>query len=154
MRFRQGCRLFWLAIVVFALDQATKAWSLRLSGPQEAVPGLLNFRPVRNYGAAFGMFSGRLVLLSVLVLLLCAAIVFALLRFARMPGMARAGLWMVLAGGLSNLYDRLRYGYVIDFLELDVFRFPVFNVADVCIVAGCALALIAIVRADGGKKHG
>ena len=59
---------------------------------------------------------------------------------------------MVLAGGLSNLYDRLRYGYVIDFLELDVFRFPVFNVADVCIVAGCALALIAIVRADGGKK--
>ena len=47
-----------------------------------------------------------------------------------------------------------RYGYVIDFLELDFVRFPVFNVADVCIVIGCALTFIAVLRAEGGRKHG
>ena len=117
------------------------------------VPGLLNFQPVRNYRAAFGMLAGRNALLIALVLLLCAAIAFALFRYPRMPGLARAGLWLVFAGGLSNLYDRLRYGYVIDFLEFDFIRFPVFNVADICVVAGCALAFIALLRADGGKKH-
>ena len=143
MRFKQGCKMLWLALLAFALDRVTKLWSLRLEGASEAVPGLLNFQPVRNYGA----------LLIALVLLLCAAIAFALFRYPRMPGLARAGLWLVFAGGLSNLYDRLRYGYVIDFLEFDFIRFPVFNVADICVVAGCALAFIALLRADGGKKH-
>ncbi len=153
MRFKQGCKMLWLALLAFALDRVTKLWSLRLEGASEAVPGLLNFQPVRNYGAAFGMLAGRNALLIALVLLLCAAIAFALFRYPRMPGLARAGLWLVFAGGLSNLYDRLRYGYVIDFLEFDFIRFPVFNVADICVVAGCALAFIALLRADGGKKH-
>lgn len=154
MLSKQGCRLFWLAIVAFALDRATKAWSLTLTGGVEAVPGLLNFRPVRNYGAAFGVFAGRQALLSALVLLLCAIVLFLLLRFPRMANAARVGLWLIFAGGLSNLYDRLRYGYVIDFLEFGFARFPVFNVADVCIVLGCALTFIAVLRAEGGKKHG
>lgn len=154
MRLKQGCRLFWVALVAFVLDRATKVWSLTLEGGAEALPGLLNFQPVRNYGAAFGVFAGRQALLSALVLLLCAAVLFLLLRFARMATSARAGLWLIFAGGLSNLYDRLRYGYVIDFLELGFIRFPVFNVADVCIVIGCALTFIAVLRAEGGRKHG
>ena len=154
MRLKQGCRLFWLALIAFALDRATKVWSLTLEGGVEAVPGLLNFRPVRNYGAAFGVFAGKQALLSALVLLLCAAVLFILLRFPRMANAGRAGLWLILAGGLSNLYDRLRYGYVIDFLEFGFVRFPVFNVADVCVVVGCALTFIALLRAEGGKPHG
>ena len=154
MRLRQGCRLFWVAPIAFALDRVTKAWSLTLPGGVEAVPGVLNFQPVRNYGAAFGMLTGRQALLGVLVLLLCAAILVLLLRFPRMAGTARVGLWLVFAGGLSNLYDRLRYGYVIDFLEFGFIRFPVFNVADICVVAGCMLAFIALMRAEGGEKHG
>ena len=154
MRLRQGCRLFWLALIAFALDRATKVWSLTLEGGVEAVPGLLNFRPVRNYGAAFGVFAGKQALLSALVLLLCAAVLFILLRFPRMANAGRAGLWLILAGGLSNLYDRLRYGYVIDFLEFGFVRFPVFNVADVSVVVGCALTFIAVLRAEGGRPHG
>ena len=123
MRLKQGCRLFWVALVAFVLDRATKVWSLTLEGGVEALPGLLNFRPVRNYGAAFGVFAGRQALLSALVLVLCAAVLFLLLRFPRMANSARAGLWLIFAGGLSNLYDRLRYGYVIDFLELGFIRF-------------------------------
>ena len=53
MRLKQGCRLFWLALIAFALDRATTVWSLTLEGGVEAVPGLLNFRPVRNYGDVY-----------------------------------------------------------------------------------------------------
>ena len=98
MRLKQGCRLFWVALVAFVLDRATKVWSLTLEGGAEALPGLLNFQPVRNYGAAFGVFAGRQGLLSALVLLLCAAVLFLLLRFARMPVSARVGLWLIFAG--------------------------------------------------------
>ena len=157
MRLKQGCRLFWVALVAFVLDRATKVWSLTLEGGAEALPGLLNFQPVRNYGAAFGVFAGRQALLSALVLLLCAAVLFLLLRFARMPVSARVGLWLIFAGGLSNLYDRLRYGYVIDFLELGFIRFPVFNVADIGVTCGFVLALVGAYRylewRDGELEH-
>jgi len=88
------------------------------------------------------------------VLILNAAVAFCLFRYPNMPKAARAGLWLVLAGGLSNLYDRLRYGFVIDFLEFDFVRFPVFNMADVSILAGCALCVLAVTRADRRRAHG
>ena len=65
-----------------------------------------------------------------------------------MPVSARVGLWLIFAGGLSNLYDRLRYGYVIDFLELGFIRTGVQR-GDVCIVAGCVLTFIAVLRMEG-----
>ena len=102
MRLKQGCRLFWVALVAFVLDRATKVWSLTLEGGAEALPGLLNFQPVRNYGAAFGVFAGRQALLSALVLVLCAAVLFLLLRFPRMANSARAGLWLIFAGGFPT----------------------------------------------------
>ncbi len=154
MRFRQRCSLFPLAILVVALDRATKLWSLTLSRPAVAIPGVLNFRSVRNDGAAFGLLAGRASLISIEVLLFCAGVLFALLRYPEMPKYARAGLWLVLAGGLSNLYDRLRYGHVIDFLEFDFVRFPVFNVADVAIVLGCGLCFWAVLRSERRSGDG
>ena len=94
---------------------------------------------------------GKQALLSALVLLLCAAVLFMLLRFPRMRTAGRAGLWLMLAGGLSNLYDRLRYGYVIDFLEFGFVRFPVFNVADVCVVVGLRFGVHRRI-ARGGRE--
>lgn len=146
--------MLWVAIPAVALDRLTKRWSLSLEGVREAVPGILNFNPVANAGAAFGALSGKTGLLVALTLVLCAAVVFCLFRFAHMPRLARAGLWLVVAGGLSNLFDRLLYGHVIDFLEFDFVRFAVFNVADVCIVLGCAMAFVALLRAEGRGGHG
>ena len=154
MRFRQRCSMIWLAPIVVLIDRVTKIWSTGLTGAVRAVPGILNFRGVENYGASFGLFSGRTGLIAAVVLILNSAVAFCLFRYPNMPRAARAGLWLVLAGGLSNLYDRLRYGCVIDFLEFDFVRFPVFNVADVSILTGCALCVLALLRADRRRANG
>ena len=72
------------------------------------------------------------------------------------PGLFRAGLWLIAGGGLGNLYDRLAYGRVIDFLEPAFVRFAVFNVADVCVCVGAALAMLSVVLGElrGRKSHG
>jgi len=154
MRFRQRCSMIWLMPIVILIDRLTKVWSTGLADTVRAVPGILNFRGVENYGSSFGLFYGRTGLIAAVVLILNAAVAFCLFRYPNMPKAARAGLWLVLAGGLSNLYDRLRYGFVIDFLEFDFVRFPVFNMADVSILAGCALCVLAVTRADRRRAHG
>ena len=154
MQFRQRCSMFWILPLAVAIDRATKLWSLTLAQPRIAVPGILSFQSVRNYGAAFGLFSGRMALIVGMVLLLCAAVVVALFKYPDMPKVARAGLWLVLAGGLSNLYDRIAYGHVIDFLAFDFVRFPVFNVADISIVLGCALCFFSVMRWERGRADG
>lgn len=155
MRFRNGCRGWWIAAAVIVADRVTKALSFSLPerGARQLVPGVLQLRRVENYGAAFGLFSGRMIFLAALILVISALLIFFLFRFPDWSKTARAGLWLVLAGGLSNLYDRFAYGFVADFLEFSFIKFPVFNLADVAIVAGCGLMLLAVTVLDGRRSR-
>ena len=64
------------------------------------------------------------------------------------PRLLRAGLWLIVGGGLGNLYDRLTRGGVADFIELAFVRFAVFNVADICICVGAALAALGVLMTE------
>ena len=144
MRFSRGFRGFWVLPVAVAADRLSKAWASRTlagRGSVPALPGLLNAHYARNTGAAFSAMSGRTGLLTLLTALLLAGVC-AWLLLKRPTGLLRTGLWLVLAGGLSNLYDRAVYGYVVDFIEFAFVRFAIFNVADVCICLGAALAVL------------
>ena len=115
------------------------------------MPGIVNLRPVENRGMAFSMLSGQTIALSVLTALLVAGIVGWLVARPDAPRLVRAGLWLIVGGGLGNLYDRLATGSVIDFLDLAFVRFAVFNVADVCICAG---AVLVVAGAWASEKKG
>ena len=140
----------WVAPAVFLGDQATKALALRL--PPEGlvlIPGVLALRLRRNTGMAFSLLSGYPGLLGALSLILMAG-AFLLLRKKRMPALARTGLMMMLGGAAGNAADRLIRGYVIDMVEPLFVNFAVFNLADACLVVGCGLVMIAILR--GGRE--
>ena len=160
--------LVWSALLV-ALDQATKLWAQARFGPTgDELPVGLGFSLTytRNTGAAFGMLRdlaipvGPIVLDGTLALgLLSAAvavglIVFLLRRGAALDALSYAALTLVLAGAVGNMIDRLRLGYVIDFIHFQVgwFDFPVFNVADSCVVLGAGVLLIASFR-DGRRNR-
>jgi signal peptidase II len=144
-----------VAVVVLLLDIATKALAVdRLSnrGPVEVIDGFLQLRLVRNPGAAFGFASGLTVVLS----LVAAVVVVVILRAATS---LRSGWWalalgLVLGGAVGNLCDRVFRdpgvfrGHVIDFIELP--HYPLFNLADSCIVTGGALMVLLSVR---GVRH-
>ena len=142
MRLRQGCSGAWIAVLAALADRLTKALATGAAGRGALVPGIINLRPVENRGAAFSMFSGQALALTLVTAALVAALVGWLVARPGAPRLVRTGLWLIVGGGLGNLYDRLTAGGVTDFLELAFVRFAVFNVADVCICAGAALVVI------------
>lgn len=131
----------WLLIPsVFFADRAFKIWVVGHLKEAESVPvwqGVFHLTRVENTGAAFGVWRGSAFFLTIITLASVLAIFIYLLRIqvmARTPKTNFHGWALVAGGALGNLYDRLRFGHVIDFLD---FRFwPVFNVADACICLG------------------
>jgi signal peptidase II len=129
---------------VLAVDQATKAIvrsSLAL-GQQAQVAGLFSVEHLRNPGIAGGGLAGRAVPLALLATLAVSAILAFLARNGVTRPLILVGFGLLIGGGFGNLVDRLRFGYVTDFI-LDGDR--AYNVADIAIFAGTTIILAGLV---------
>ena len=130
---------------IVAADQFTKSLVLQnipLHGHVDFIPGLLNLTYVRNTGAAFSSFEGAQWLFAVVFVLFTAAIVWEF-SGKRWPftTFERWLITAIYAGGIGNMIDRFRFGYVVDMIQTDFMDFPVFNVADSFITCGCILLI-------------
>ena len=149
-----------LALGLLALDQWSKAWitaNLPLGETMDFLPGVLGLRAVHNYGAAWSSFSGqRWLLVAVTGCIVLAVAVALARRLIRHPLGVAAGM-LIIAGGLGNLIDRVRLGYVVDMFNLLFINYPVFNVADILVVCGAVLGCIYYLwfyeRYDKAVKH-
>ncbi len=143
---------------VFVADRLLKLWVVnRFSEGQSfpVWPGVFHLTRVDNTGAAFGIFRGSampLTLLSVIsVLFLSWYLIRRLSSEETRAGVFPAAAWaLVIGGALGNLYDRARFGYVIDLFDLRVW--PVFNLADACICCGTFWVAWRFFRA-GAKRR-
>lgn len=131
---------------IVAADQITKLLvveNIPLFGNVPLIPGVVRLTYVQNTGAAFSLFQGMQWLFAILFVLLTAAIVWE--YFKKPLPFTTLERWCIAAvygGGLGNMIDRLRLGYVVDMIETEFITFPVFNVADSFITCGCILLLI------------
>ena len=131
---------------IVALDQWTKllvVTQIPLYARVDALPGVFHLTYVQNTGAAFSMFEGMQWLFAVVFVLFTLLILWDYLT-KKMP-FTTFERWMIAAvygGGLGNMIDRIRLGYVVDMIRVEFIEFPVFNVADCFITCG-AIALIA-----------
>ncbi len=138
-------RTIWVFILAFIVDRASKIWALewlaKQPGGQFALwPNVLHLRYVENRGISFSLLAGNPWLLAALSLAAMILVVLALRAALNKGEGENMLLWLLLAGGVGNMVDRLLYGYVIDFFEIRLFRFAIFNVADVCLtIAGVIL---------------
>lgn len=155
---RGGAVCVVLAVLAFAADRATKVLAVRhLRGAQPValIEGVLRLMYVENSGAAFGLLSGRPALLAAVTGIVLLAMLIGLLGWGhRLPRMPRAAAWVLLGGALGNLYDRVRFGYVVDFLDIRMFRFPVFNIADACVCVAFALLAGWVLFGKEAKRDG
>lgn len=134
-----------LALALLALDQWFKHWitvNLPLGETQAFLPGIVQLRTVHNYGAAWSSFSGQRWLLVGVTSLIMLAVLFVLARRIVRHPVGIAACFLILSGGLGNIVDRLRLGYVVDMFDFQFMNYPVFNVADICVVCGCVLGMI------------
>lgn len=149
--------LLLLAVLVFGLDQVTKAWiAARLPygtypgpGTIPVIPGFFYLAHVGNTGAAWSLLTGKSALLAILALGTLGAIFLWRRALGLRTPMVQLSFGLLCGGILGNLVDRLRHGHVIDFIDLHFgsYIYPTFNVADAGICVGVVLYLWHSLRA-------
>jgi signal peptidase II len=146
-----GAAVFGLAVI---LDQISKWIVLETIGPNGSrdavtiIPGVLQFKFVRNTGSAFGLFQGNSDILKVLAIVAVVGLFAYYVRTARHDWIVSLALGLQLGGALGNIIDRFRHGYVVDFIDFP--RFPTFNIADSAITVGVILLMYAVLFRDAG----
>ena len=152
--------IYWILTVLgaglLALDQWTKFWAVaNFAAPTAAniysttdpakpfLPGLVELTRIHNYGAAWSSFSGqKWLLIGLTAVLLTVILVLVARKVVRHP-VGLVACTLILTGGVGNLIDRVRMGYVVDMFHFEFWpSYPVFNVADMCVVVGAILGSI------------
>jgi signal peptidase II len=155
---RDALVLLGTAAVIYAADQLTKAWIVARIGVGERVDvlgDLVQLWHARNAGAAFSMLQGEQLLFLIVTVLALGMIVYFHRQFRGRSVWLQVVLGAVLGGALGNFTDRLRQGYVTDFVSVGIgdTRWPTFNVADSAVVVGILLLVVYLVILDRGQEH-
>lgn len=143
-----------MAGVAIAIDQMTKALAVAALGRDadshrfELFGSFLAFEYIENTGAAFGVLEGRGVVLTLIAGAIVAALVWTYARAGRSSPVLAASLGLLVGGALGNIIDRVRLGYVVDFVAVGVW--PKFNVADSAVTIGVLMLAWTMAR---DEKH-
>ena len=132
--------------LVIIIDQCTK-YMVRINFEQgETLPiisDILHLTYVRNLGAAFSMFENiKVVTIIIPLFILLIAITALFFFYNRISRFSRVSISLIIAGGMSNLIDRIILGYVTDMIDFRIF--PVFNIADISVCVGCVLLIVGM----------
>ena len=138
-----------VALAIAAADQISKYFTVTnidLYETVEFLPGILGLTYVRNTGAAFSSFEG---MRWMFVAIFAAVTVLIVIEYFKKPmPFTKFERWCIVAiygGGLGNVIDRVRLGYVVDMLRTEFMDFPIFNVADCFITCGCFALIISLI---------
>ncbi len=146
-KVRLGLKAFLSVVfLVMLVDQVSKTYVISRMQPGDSlplIPGIFHLTYVRNPGAAFGILAHQTTFFIVISLLMIALIFFGRRFFSTRRIFLQLALSLQVGGALGNLIDRIRFGYVIDFLDFRIW--PVFNFADVAMVAGMILLFLSLV---------
>lgn len=144
-----------LSAVLVGLDYLVKQWAAGTLKPvtsMDIIPNVLSLYYHENYGAAFGILQQkRFFLVTVTAVVIVVLVGAILLKKVRGP-LLLTSLSLIIAGGVGNLIDRVTLGYVIDYIYFEPINFPIFNLADCCVVMGTGLLAFYILFIEGKTK--
>ncbi|KGM97364.1 signal peptidase [Clostridium novyi A str. 4552] len=141
-----------IIIVGIILDRITKLWALKeLSNGREieVIKNFFSFNYLENRGAAFGIFQGKTALLVLVTLVVMIGVIYYFIKYKPTSKFIRLGIALIVSGALGNLYDRIFYKYVVDFILIhykNVYYYPTFNIADILVVVGTIMLAIFLLR--------
>ncbi|MBO5096543.1 MAG: signal peptidase II [Bacilli bacterium] len=138
--------IYLMGALVLIIDQLTKMF---IDKSRTIIEGFFYLNPVNNHGAAWSMFDNQTIFL-ISVSLVILVILFRYQVFFKMNIRNKIAFGLVYGGLLGNLLDRVMFGYVRDFLDFTIFgyNYPIFNLADTCLVIGVILLIVAIFKGE------
>ena len=143
--------LIILGAVIVAADQLIKFWAVEKLLPVGTMDFIrfgdlevLGLRYTENTGAAFSSFSGARWFLTAFVSIMIVVLVIFTVKYKYKRPFFLVSAVMVISGGIGNLIDRVRMGYVVDYFDVKLFNFAIFNFADVCVVLGAIFMLLFV----------
>lgn len=145
-----------IVAVSVIIDQVLKlivSNALEIGHTMPVIDGVFHFTYVQNFGAAFSILQNRqwfLILVTSAVMIVAAVILVKNIK--KFTTMLSVSLALIIGGGIGNLIDRIRLGYVVDFIDCRFINFPVFNFADCCVVVGAFLLIIAVFVCERKEK--
>ena len=141
-----------ISSVLIAVDQIIKFWADKIPRGTHFIPGLFDLTCVKNYGAAYSLFQNKqFFLITVTSIAIVVLITYMFVKRVT-DKLLLSAITLIVAGGIGNLIDRIRLGYVIDYMEFLPFDFPIFNFADCCIVIGTGLFILYLLLTEI-KEH-
>lgn len=140
--------MWYLAIIFISvgLDQLVKWWTVENIPFGETVMEnpVLSLTHIRNTGAAWSMFEGKMWFFYIMTVAALVVLVYMLYKNRSSSRWMTVGLALIIAGALGNFIDRVRMQYVVDMFQFEFINFPIFNVADISIVIGVICVFIYI----------
>ena len=148
--FKRAFSVILSLAILIAIDQYAKAMAvsrLKDGGPFSLLPGILELRYVENTGAAFGILQGRSGIFFVIAIVVSAVLFYGIMKLPHKRRYLPLGISMIfiIAGALGNLIDRIRLGFVVDFIYFRLIDFPVFNIADIYITCSCFMLAFLLI---------
>lgn len=147
-----------IAAVCIIVDRLSKVWAvgaLPLGTQDGPNLGVVRLTMVHNQGAAFGIGEGMPLFFVVVAAVILAILIAFLCCWKDHGPLDIAACGLIAGGAVGNAVDRVLYGYVIDYFDFTFVSFPVFNVADICVVAGVVLFMVYLLFfADFGEEEG
>ncbi|MGX4632340.1 signal peptidase II [Carnobacterium divergens] len=146
---------YLLALVVLIVDQVTKylvVQNIELYQIKAFLPGVLSWMYIQNTGAAWSILEGQMWFFYVITTVVIIGVIYIMQKYAKESRLFSMGLALILAGALGNFIDRIRLGYVVDMVRVELFDFPIFNVADMSLSIGVALIIVYVLLDEKNKK--
>lgn len=139
--------------LIFILDRWSKVWVIsHIARSSIKVLPFMRFTYAENTGVAFGfLYGNNAALLVITIVLVLCAIFFRKEYLVPKSFLSSLGFWLILSGGFGNIYDRISYGFVVDFIDFSFFP-AIFNVADSAITVGTAIICIDLFLDEKRKK--
>lgn len=143
-------------IVFFMIDRITKIFALKIESSIDIIPNLFRLTLAKNTGIAWSLFSNDTVIITIVTMIIIFFFIKYILDNKNGNKLYNVCYAMILGGAFGNLFDRVFLGYVIDFLDFNIFGYdyPIFNLADTFIVCGIIIIiLVGGIRDECNKRH-
>ena len=143
-----------LSILFVIADQVVKMWivnNFSLHEGMEFIKGIVSILYVRNTGAAWGMFEGKMFFFYLITVVAVGTLLYLMFKEKGKSKLLLTAYSLILAGAVGNFIDRIRLGYVVDMFKFEFIDFPIFNVADICLTIGVIFLFYYVIFKEQSK---